>query len=178
MSIEIRTLRKARLPQMVAGLLALGVIFAGIGQTGQASPRPAGPNAVSKVQPQTNGKPEYVIRTEVPLIILDVVVTDSKGKPVHGLKQSDFTVLEDGQKMTPQSFEEHRSEPLSPSAPVQPKMDLGPNVFTNLTVMPQNGPLNVLVLDALNTPVANQTDVQRQMLEFVKTMPAGSRLAI
>jgi VWFA-related protein len=166
MSIEIRTLRKARLPQIVAGLLAFGVTFAGIGQTGQASPRPAGPNAVSKVQPQTNGKPEYV------------VVTDSKGKPVHGLKQSDFTVLEDGQKMTPQSFEEHRSEPLSPSAPVQPKMDLGPNVFTNLTVMPQNGPLNVLVLDALNTPVANQTDVQRQMLEFVKTMPAGSRLAI
>jgi hypothetical protein len=87
-------------------------------------------------------------------------------------------VLEDKKVMTPQSFEEYRSAPLSPSAPVQPKLDLGPNVFTNYTVKPQNGPLNVLVLDALNTPVANQADVQRQMLEFVKTMPEGSRIAI
>jgi len=36
-------------------------------------------------------------------------VTDAKGSPVHGLKQTDFTLLEDGKEMQPNSFEEHRS---------------------------------------------------------------------
>jgi VWFA-related protein len=127
---------------------------------------------------QSGAAPQYTIHTQVPLTILDVVVTDSKGKPVHGLKPSDFTLLEDKKVMTPQSFEEYRSAPLSPTAPVLPKLNLGPNVFTNYTEKSQNGPLNVLVLDALNTPVANQADVQRQMLEFVQKMPEGSRIAI
>ena len=58
-------------------------------------------SAVETSRTQDAGQPGYVIRARVPLTIVDVVVTDAKGKPVHDLKQSDFTVLEDGKEMKP-----------------------------------------------------------------------------
>ncbi|HEY9138861.1 MAG TPA: hypothetical protein VIM67_11360, partial [Terriglobus sp.] len=54
------------------------------------------------------------LRTDVRLTTVDVVVTDGKGNPVHGLKAEDFSIFENkkGQKVT--SFEEHVS--LAPTA--------------------------------------------------------------
>ncbi|MGP8261129.1 MAG: hypothetical protein ACLQM6_14375 [Acidobacteriaceae bacterium] len=35
---------------------------------------------------QSSGQPQYTIHARVPITIVDVTVTDAKGKPVHGLK--------------------------------------------------------------------------------------------
>jgi hypothetical protein len=55
-------------------------------------------------------------QTSVPTIkvtaretVVDITVTDAMVSPVHGLIQTDFTLLEDGKEMQPNSFEEHRS---------------------------------------------------------------------
>jgi hypothetical protein len=40
-------------------------------------------------------------------VIVDVVVTDAKGEPVHGLSQHDFSVSEDGQSQRILSFDVH-----------------------------------------------------------------------
>ena len=121
---------------------------------------------------------EYVLKSESPLVVLDVVVTDKKGEPVHGLKSSDFTVLEKDQKMTLQSFEEYRSDQASPPASLPTSQAPGPNVFTNVADTRSDGPLNVLLMDALNTPVADQIYLREQMLEYVKKVPQGTRVAI
>jgi len=121
---------------------------------------------------------EYVLKSESPLVVLDVVVTDKKGEPVHGLKASAFTVLEKDQKMTLQSFEEYRSDQAPPLAPLPATQAPGPNVFTNVADTHSDGPLNVLLMDALNTPVADQMYVREQMLEYVKEVPQGTRIAI
>ena len=42
---------------------------------------------------------EFTLRVEVPLLSLDVSVTDPQGRPVRGLTRDDFEILEDG---TPQ----------------------------------------------------------------------------
>jgi VWFA-related protein len=120
----------------------------------------------------------YVLKSESPLVVLDVVVTDKKGQPVHGLKAADFTVLEKGQKMTLQSFDEYRADQASPPATKAARQALGPNVFTNVAEARNDGPLNVLLMDALNTPVANQMYLREQMLEYVKKVPQGTRIAI
>ena len=39
------------------------------------------------------------------LVVVDVVVTDKAGKPMRGLKQGDFTVLEDGKPQKVSVFE-------------------------------------------------------------------------
>ena len=57
-----------------------------------------------------------VLRSESPLVVLDVVVTDKKGQPIYGLKRSDFTVFEKDAKMTLQNFEEYRADQAPPSA--------------------------------------------------------------
>jgi hypothetical protein len=64
---------------------------------------------------QTPVQPEYTIQARVPLTYVDIVVTDAQGHPVHGLKQSDFTLLEDHRPMTSNSFEEHRTDPAAQS---------------------------------------------------------------
>jgi VWFA-related protein len=119
-----------------------------------------------------------VLKSESPLVVLDVVVTDKKGQPAYGLKRSDFTVFERDEKMTLQSFEEHRADQALPPASLPAKQVLAPNVFSNVSDSPDNGPLNVLLMDALNTPMADQMYVREQMLEYVKKAPEGTRIAI
>jgi VWFA-related protein len=128
---------------------------------------------------QSAGQPQYTIRARVPLTIVDVVVTDAKGKPVHGLKQSDFTLLEDGHEMKPASFDEHRTDQPAPAAPTQVEQKLPPNTFTNVTpTPPQATPIVILLIDNLNTPTPVQQQVQKQMLGYIKRMPQGTRVAV
>jgi VWFA-related protein len=131
---------------------------------------------VNPSQDANDGKD--VLKSESALVVLDVVVTDKKGQPVYGLQRSDFTVFERDEKMTLQNFEEHRADqaPPSPSSPA--KQVLAPNVFSNVSDTLDNGPLNILLMDALNTPMADQMYVREQMLEYVKQVPEGTRIAI
>ena len=46
-------------------------------------------------QPPALSDSASTIRTTTRVVLLDIVVTDKSGKPVHGLKGHDFTVLED-----------------------------------------------------------------------------------
>lgn len=51
---------------------------------------PDAPASPAKTQPET------VIRSSARLVQMSVVVEDKKGNPVSGLKQEDFTVLDEG----------------------------------------------------------------------------------
>ncbi|HEX8893100.1 MAG TPA: hypothetical protein VF783_07240, partial [Terriglobales bacterium] len=57
-------------------------------------------------QSAAQGDPASTIKTTTRAVLLDVVVTDKSGKPVHGLKGHDFTVLEDGKAQQVRGFEE------------------------------------------------------------------------
>ncbi len=63
--------------------------------------------SLSPTNAQTLGSDAYQVKVKVTRIILDVVVTDAKGKPVEGLKQDDFKVLEDGAVQPVRSFDAH-----------------------------------------------------------------------
>jgi VWFA-related protein len=152
------------------------LLLLAVGLTATAVPIAFGQNPVETTPSPTTGQPQFTIRARVPLTIVDVVVTDQKGHPIHGLKQSDFTLLEDNQPMHPNSFEEHRSDE-APTAP-PPPLNLPPNTFTNAAPTPGDRPLNVLILDSLDTPIMTQTIVQQRMVEFVNKMTPGTRLAV
>jgi len=49
-----------------------------------------------KQQPPSKQEPGYVISVEVPVVNVDVVVTDNQGGFVTGLKKGNFRILEDG----------------------------------------------------------------------------------
>lgn len=139
-------------------LLCLVLCGSGNGQTAPAS-----------------GAPVTTIRTTSDLVVVDVVASDSQQNPVHQLTAADFTVLEDGKPQTVKVFEEHQTQPSAPLPPA-PKFD--PGIFTNYSVAPVNGALNILLLDKLNTPLDAQTVVRDQVLKYLKDVPPGTRIAI
>jgi VWFA-related protein len=122
------------------------------------------------------GPDSIVLQTGTKLVVLDVVVQDADGKPVHGLHASNFQLSESKKPQQIRNAEEHTPPPASAHA-----IDLGkmpPGVFTNYTPVPPGSTLNILLLDALNTPVLYQKWVRDQLRKYIEKAPPGQRIAI
>jgi VWFA-related protein len=108
------------------------------------------------------------------LVVVDVAVTNH-GTPISGLPEGRFQIAEDGipQKVT--VFEEHKPEdsPLVSKAP-----PLGPNIYSDFPEFAITSATNVLLLDALNTPLTDQLYVRQQMIRYLENIPPGTRIAI
>jgi VWFA-related protein len=111
---------------------------------------------------------------DVRLVLLDVVVVNGKGEVVTGLQKGDFEVLEDGKPQTISTFEEHRGAP--PAQITLPPMP--PHVYTNFPLTRTADSVNVVLLDALNTPTVDQAYVRKQMIDYLKQLPPATRVAI
>lgn len=120
-------------------------------------------------------EPAATLKASTNLVVVDVVVSDLHGNPVKGLKQGVFSVTEDKAPQRLRAFEEHTTtlKPVVEAFPTLP-----PGIFTNYVPVPLNGALNVLLLDTLNTPVADQQFVRSQLLDYLKHEKPGTSLAI
>jgi len=123
--------------------------------------------------PNTANEPP-TIRSKVNVVLVDVVVTKGKSEPVPALQQKDFEIKEDGQRQTISFFEEHKA---SAPAPVN-SPPLPANVFANNQTITAPDSVNVLLLDWLNTQPQDQPYVREQIIRYLKSMPAGTRMAI
>src|SRR5947208_1537752 len=88
-----------------AGFLSMGAILVtACSVLAQSAP------AVKPTTPAKQASAEAAIPTlkaSARLVVVNVVVTDRHGKPVHGLKASDFTLSESGVPQGLKHFEEH-----------------------------------------------------------------------
>jgi VWFA-related protein len=134
----------------------------------------AAPVAAPAATP-ADDQPVLTIKRNSHLVVLDVVVTDSKQSPISGLQPTDFTILEKGKPQTILNFDEHG--PSAQAAP-PPMPNLPPNTFTNYKPVAEDGPLNILLFDAIDTSMVDQAAVRSQMLKFLDTMQPGTRIAI
>ncbi|MGP8261131.1 MAG: VWA domain-containing protein [Acidobacteriaceae bacterium] len=119
--------------------------------------------------------------------ILDVLVTDDKGQPARGLKQSDFTVSEDGHPQPIRSFAEYDKE-----TPPAPPRTLPTGTYTNAAALPANGPVQIVYFDLPygssyppgTDPAADTLQggifirAQKYIAEYLRTMPAGTQVAV
>jgi VWFA-related protein len=147
---------------LAAALLAITTARA---QTTQASPTspPSSP-------------PPNILHASTQLVIVDVVVQDKNGQPVHGLKLENFRLTDGKAPQTILHCDEHSTlAPLRPG-PTLPKMP--PGYFTDYTPLPPDGTLNILLLDALNTPMKDQAFVRLQLQQYVDHVSPGTRIAI
>ena len=99
-----------------------------------------------------NGQAPYTLSTTVRLVITDVSVTDSNGHAVHGLKQSDFEIVEDNRPQTIRSFDEQ--QPGAAAAPGS-ATELPQGVSSNVALGHLPNTTNVLLIDSFNTSVAD-----------------------
>jgi len=119
--------------------------------------------------------PTSAIKTSVRLVVVDVVVKDRSHHPLHGLTETSFTLTENGKPQKIRNFEEHTSG--APSSPL-PAIDLPPGQFSNYVTVPQTPSLNIILLDALNTPFDSQFVVRQQLVDYLKQVKPGTRVAI
>lgn len=129
------------------------------------------------VEAQQKSAPDVgTLHASTQIVVVDVVVTDSSGKPVHALKKEDFVVTEDKLPQSVAHFDEHSNLNPPPEGMKLPPMP--PGTYTDYTPVPPSGALNILLLDALNTPMKDQMYVRYQLQQYVKKAKPGTRIAI
>src|SRR5580704_12939957 len=133
-------------------------------------------------------KKDLVFSSTTQLVVEDVLIRGKDGKPVLGLKPSDFTITEDGkpQKISIfkfQELEEGSSTPLPPSTPgpdvavskipqkntVKPvtQIEIAPESPGNLKY--SNRRLMVMFFDMTSMPIQDQKRAQTAALKFLRT---------
>jgi VWFA-related protein len=145
-------------------IASLYVLAGSAGSAGAQEPQQSSP-------PAAQGP---TLKVETRNVLVDVVVTDKKGKAISGLPKDTFEIAEDGVTQQIVSFEEHKAAP--PSSLALPNMPS--NVFTNFPTINTSDSVNVLLLDTLNTDPADQVYVRKQMTEYLKTVRQGTQVAI
>jgi VWFA-related protein len=155
----------------MAAILGLLFMRGARSASAQDSSRPASASAAQPAD-QPGIQTLHVTSRE---IVVDVLVTDDHGSPVHGLKQSNFTIEENGKPQPIRSFKEYTSANQPPELP---PVKLPAGVYTNSQTMPVSGPVNIFLLDAMHTPQALMDIAEQQAAKYIRTMPDGTRVAI
>jgi len=127
-------------------------------------------------KPSSQPSGEYVFRSTVRRVPIDVVVQDKDGKPVRGLKQSDFVVQEDRKDQKILSFDVADGSAAPYVPPKLPPMP--PNTYVDLPAEPERGPLYILYYDMVNTSQVDQMSFRGELLKFVDNAPPGTRIAL
>ena len=119
------------------------------------------------------------IKTNTRLITVDVVATDSHGNVARGLKAEDFQITEEHsgpQKIVKFDFVDASARPASGS--LAGATPLAPYIYSNLLPERVRVPPTVMLMDALNTNIQNQSEVHRHMLMLLKTLPPSTPIAV
>ena len=113
-------------------------------------------------------------RVNTRLVEVDVVVR-AGGQAVTGLTRSDFRILDNGKPQAIATFGVRSSS--SKGAPAAP---LPPGTISNRVSRTGQEPVSatVLLVDRLNTEVADQAYFGQQLIRYLKTMQPGEQVAV
>jgi VWFA-related protein len=142
-------------------------------------PSPSASEAATAPPPAERASINPIFRTTARLVQVDVVVTDKQGRPIPGLKESDFTVLQDGKPQKIRVFEPHtgnEAAEASRSANAAPR--LPPDTYSNHPNAAPADSWTIVLFDVLNTPTTNQDYARKQLLELLRTVSKGRPVAL
>jgi VWFA-related protein len=106
--------------------------------------------------------------------IVDILVTDGHGQPVHGLSRSDFAIREDGKPQPIRSFGEFGA--ATNAAYTAPALPSG--IHTNLAAAPTAGPVNIILIDALHSGWISAARALQATSAYASRMKPGTQLAV
>jgi len=120
----------------------------------------AKPRDKEKEKDKENSEVNFTARTE--LVLIPTLVTDKSSNHITGLKQEDFTVLENGSEQKIATFEEITSDTRRLSRPTSP------NEFSNyLAGESSSRRVTVVVLDFINTRFMDQAYARKDLLKYL-----------
>jgi VWFA-related protein len=115
-----------------------------------------------------------IFRTGTQLVLVNVVVRDKNG-PVYGLTKDSFELFDKGKPQSIAVFQ----PPVPPTARTQAAAAPPPNLYTNRfspAMMPRGA--TVILIDMLNTEIADQQYVRKQILKLLANLDRRQRIAI
>lgn len=116
---------------------------------------------VQALSAKDEGKVTFSARSE--LVQVPVVVSDSAGVHIPGLKKEDFSIFENGKEQTVAIFEEIHAD----KTPIQ-KPAVGLTETSNvLSGAHQPRQITIIVLDAINTPFLDQSYARGQVVKYL-----------
>ena len=122
------------------------------------------------------------LKTNTRLIAVDVIATDSHGNVVRGLKAEDFQITEEhagAQKIVKFEFVDSSAPPAPPSPTgLMAASPDKPYLYSNLLPDRMRVAPTVMLMDALNTNIQNQSEVHQHMLALLKTLPTSTPIAV
>jgi VWFA-related protein len=139
------------------------------------APPPPPPKAQA---PDDNSAPQSTrpaIRVMRQMVQVDIIAKDHNGKPVENLKQSDFSLFDNGrrQEISFFSLETDKTRNL-------PRPALSPGTYSNLIEQKQGVPgnLTILLLDYLNTKHSDIAFARDRVMKLLHDMKPDDRVAV
>jgi len=141
-----------------------------------STPKPSLASNSATAPGQLSDKPELVFRSRAEAVTVDLLVTDSKGHPVPGLKAEDFGVTEDGTAQKVNYFKEHSVIDTHITPP--PDYKRPPNIFSNVSNTTQPDSSTLILFDMLNTAPQDQSRAREALTKYIKSKPANESFAL
>jgi VWFA-related protein len=117
--------------------------------------------ASSRAQTTQSNAPTFTSSTE--LVLIPTVVNDKSGAHISGLKKEEFALKQDGKSLPIAVFEEVTTDSTGPR-----RSDAVLGTYSNVeTATGHYHRLNIIVLDFVNTPFADQASARNALLKFV-----------
>jgi VWFA-related protein len=122
--------------------------------------------------PQASTPPLRVVQQ---MVQVDIIAKDHDGKPVQNLKQSDFTVYDNGRRQEISFFSMETDQTRN-----LPRPQLSPGTYSNLIEQKQGVPgnLTILLLDFLNTKHADIAYAKERIIKLLHEMKPDDRVAV
>jgi VWFA-related protein len=123
-----------------------------------------------------------VVKSGTQLVHVSVLARDHNGKPVLGLKASDFTITEDGKPQDIAFFDANGAAApaaiASPSGTLRPASTVSSAAFSNSVASDRVRNVTVILLDRLNTAWQDQAQAREGMRKFLAQVRPDDRVAL
>lgn len=115
------------------------------------------------------------LRVVQQMVQVDIIAKDANGKPIQNLKQSDFTVFDNGRKQDISFFSMETDHTRN-----LPRPQLAPGTYSNLIEQKEGVPgnLTILLLDFLNTQHSDIVYAKERIIKLLRDMKPDDRVAV
>jgi len=173
---SVRTAFSRSAMKIAAILLSASCVTLALWAQSQQTPPPP-PNNSQKQnaigQDAQTSRPTLKVMSQ--LVQVDVIAKDHNGQPVTNLKQSDFSVYDNGKKQDISWFsletDKTRNQPAPPVAP---------NAYSNQVEKQEGVPgnLTIILMDFLNTAPSDMVTAKNQVIKLIGKMKDQDRIAL
>jgi VWFA-related protein len=144
-----------------------------------ASPAPATPQTAPAAPPPAQAGQSSVLQVKTRLVAVDVVATNSHGI-VRDLKPEDFELSDGGrQKIEKFAFIDKSASAATAAKSTEAAQPHPKGFYTNQSSLERLAvPPTIVLMDSLNTNIANLAQTRHHMLSLLKTLPSNTPVAV